>query len=1388
MEAYDHGGNASLYAQAGRHFAPSDSRLLTNLIKAERTYINHLRSSVSAAHAASAALSAWGTSEAPDVADASAHLGNLLAASAEVQSTHVSAIEGYRAALKDVADREASIRTVVRDRDILVGRLVKASQKSASSSSKKTPEERADKVAKAQRELLACEEVLLTEEAALVGVKRRTFKEALTMRMKTMGDAGAAMVDAAKEAILLLNDFDSSAHAFPAYGNGMPDQSLYDQQHTYDNQQTYDQQHAYDQHQAYDQQQAYGQYQAYDQQQMYEQQQQPYEHPYAQQQSAGDDQHVAYDHSNVNHPNFEISSVTPSQSASQIYQPHSNRDSMPYNVQPEAPAKHAQHHAPAAHTAEEDSDEEDWKRSFGQTADSKVVARQGGMHYANVPAPHQLDHRAGAESDFMPQAAPQNANVADDSHAEAPPQLPPKNLGGTRLTKSLSTTRSLSTKKSRASKASARQSEHNEPARPLNYVPMPPVPTAPRLDANGINMGPIPTAPKLYTPGGNNRRDSSSEDEDDNGRVTAHRGGASDWNMRDDQRRADQSSDDGTARAPSRATDSRKSGFFGKMGKLFKGDDRGAQPKEAESQPRERKTSMQWNTRIDSNVRRSKIMNIKDPASIGRKTKAFTAPLVADRPDSSDEERIDERDLVRHVNKGPPLWQSQGQSSSDIGTGRSLLSRPSMIKRMSSASVTAGPMSWKAQQEAQLGSGAGQVAAGSAHGETAPSSGTIKRKKKKAEGKPAGSIDGGSEIGTQSTRIRPAASISNPRHSVVVPGDASSGIRRSDSLNYGSMREKKGSLGKQSSKRLSAMSTQQVHGYGTKKGGVTPGDPSGKFATSNWVAKSNVADEPDSSEPKLAAPVATRPASQPAANTHKQPRAPKEEAPKHTPQPSRTMSPPLKPAIKMSSTDMSRTGSSLSNAANNAIPVLPPPVSAPPPASTLLGTGAKDFMSAGDKKQSEKPLGGDSSFDGTGKLDMPMYESETAPAAEKRVEAIKRTALPKIDMPPSEPFNVTLDDDKKKPSTPQNELSAPHHDSSPLMTPNERLAYNQFISEGANESKTTSADATTTPSLPGVTRTTVARATVGNGVLGPKNVPPPTMTAASERSRDVQSPSVDDHATLQRPGQLSRSYSGEVYASCDSSEDEAPADTKQAAESKTESAVMSNPIVQAVLHSATKKPASILSNSHLHAPAGDGAEKSPEGSTVSRRKSVRMAPDVKFPPETPPGDGSAAPSFGAPASSAQHKTGRTGSSTSQPATYTSQLSSRIAPPPPAPGRITVAPMDKPIDLGASRERSSWSTRISSTYADDSSDEDGDGVGVDSYASARRNFSSISRNWGKAVGQKSGGDAGSQDADTGKSKTGKKKKKKADSNSGYNPAIPLPSGMQVVGRSASKKGR
>lgn len=1233
-------------AFGNRHYTPSDSRLLNNLIKAERNYVGHLHASVTASHGASSALTAWGTSEAPDVAEASSRIADLLAACADVQSTNVAAIEGYRSALKDVADREASIRSVVRDRDILVGRLIKASQKSAHVSNKKGPEERAEKVAKAQKELAACEEVLASEENALVGVKRRTFKEALTMRMKTMGDAGAAMVDAAKEAILLLDSFDSNTYQMPR--NISFDSNVDDLDGNPE---------ADDAHQAHP---------------VY--QNAPYDHT---------------EHLHVNHPNFENSSVTPSQSASQIYQPRSVRDSVGYSAPFDGIHEVQAANAFPIHPSHDDvdSDDEDFRQSFAPDNHDIHVNQASD----SLPAPHQIHINAGAHSAFLP-----NQQVPKRTHVEAlESRIPSSNALQPPVAPQAETPAPTPPAKDQEKRLSrndtiraSNRAKNKQPQRDLHYVPMPPVPTAPQLDSSGVRMAPIPTAPKLYMPGASGDHDSSSEE--DHTRKVAHRGGGSEWNTRIRAPQHDVSSDEeGTARhVGSHAQTASRKGFLGRMGMLFKG---GESPAKESPQVRTRKSSSgQWETRTDSNLRHS--LRVKDPAN---RQSGLRGPLVPE-PESSGDELPDERKLVRHVNKGRPLWQG-GKSNSDLGPGSLVAkAKPGTLRRTPSATVNAGPLSWRASQEASKRSSAE---------ETRPLSPPLARTsttpKKKKKVKKVSSMDD----------VNQTAKLA--RNSVVVSGDASAGIRRSESLNYGKTSSASNALARRSSKRLSAMAVQPVHGApaGSKAGAMRPVDPQGKFATGSWVAKSNTVHNDADAKGKASnaapsAPPKPQNKTLPPARSHQD-----QPSPKHVPQPSATTSPPLKPALKVpGSSDLARAGSTTSSiAGSRTTPILPAPVSAPPPASSILDGNnalpqyethtpvAKEPVPPAVKAPaSALSIGEDKTFDGTGHLDMPQYS--TGPS----ISPIKRTALPRIDMPASEPFRVDLGGGSQpRVSTPQRELASAAN-GSPVLSSNEKQVYRSLLArDGYDRSEGKGHDA--------------------------------------EMQMDRVAADSNSAATPTRPSKLSRTYSGEIPLSSDSSDDE-----------------------DAIRQTESSKSFIAPPEVKDQTPEGSGV-----GSGVSRRKSVRMAPDVKFPSET----------------AEKHAEADTphGLHHSKP---TPHLSTRIAPPPTAPARLHSPPTDRPIDLG-SRNRSTWNTRIGSTYADDSSSDEAEGgTGASEYEMARRNFGTISQSWGKATGSKYG-DRQNHVADFFNIESPKKKKPKTTtSSSGYNPSIRLPPGMEVVGRSGS----
>lgn len=128
----------------------------------------------------------------------------LLTECADSQRTYLQALSSYRASLKDVLEREKEVRTILRDREILVTRVLRLSSKRPGHS-EKAAEAYNVKIDEASKELGACEAALKAEEMALAGVKLRIFKEALGMRLRSQSDMGLLWHETANEAIGLLD-------------------------------------------------------------------------------------------------------------------------------------------------------------------------------------------------------------------------------------------------------------------------------------------------------------------------------------------------------------------------------------------------------------------------------------------------------------------------------------------------------------------------------------------------------------------------------------------------------------------------------------------------------------------------------------------------------------------------------------------------------------------------------------------------------------------------------------------------------------------------------------------------------------------------------------------------------------------------------------------------------------------------------------------------------------------------------------------------------------------------------------------------------------------------------------------------------------------------------
>jgi len=112
--------------------AQHDGRLLNNLINREKEATQAFKQYTLNSGSAAAALSTWSTADSgntTDIMDASTQITHLLSSLTDTQRSYLNALTTYRSSLKEVLGREVALRTVVRDREILVNRVIKLGNK-----------------------------------------------------------------------------------------------------------------------------------------------------------------------------------------------------------------------------------------------------------------------------------------------------------------------------------------------------------------------------------------------------------------------------------------------------------------------------------------------------------------------------------------------------------------------------------------------------------------------------------------------------------------------------------------------------------------------------------------------------------------------------------------------------------------------------------------------------------------------------------------------------------------------------------------------------------------------------------------------------------------------------------------------------------------------------------------------------------------------------------------------------------------------------------------------------------------------------------------------------------------------------------------------------------
>ncbi|KAG1824924.1 uncharacterized protein BJ212DRAFT_1524718 [Suillus subaureus] len=217
---------------------PPDSRLLSNLIAHEKEYTKHLSALFPISHAALASLSAFAaaspsaipSSSSVSLAQTIGTIVDVLSGADDALQLYNQAVENWRDQLGHLIKLEEDIAAILRDREILITRLIKVSK-----SSKTTRDPRSSlvlpsgstsftslpstnstlhgssntKLLQAQEELRACENHLATKELELEALRISIAREGLGARCRALIDCGWAWGEMGKEGLRALQSLNA---------------------------------------------------------------------------------------------------------------------------------------------------------------------------------------------------------------------------------------------------------------------------------------------------------------------------------------------------------------------------------------------------------------------------------------------------------------------------------------------------------------------------------------------------------------------------------------------------------------------------------------------------------------------------------------------------------------------------------------------------------------------------------------------------------------------------------------------------------------------------------------------------------------------------------------------------------------------------------------------------------------------------------------------------------------------------------------------------------------------------------------------------------------------------------------------------------------------------
>ncbi|EJD38341.1 hypothetical protein AURDEDRAFT_146826 [Auricularia subglabra TFB-10046 SS5] len=197
---------------------PGDTQLLAQLIKHEKDYAAAFQALAVASASSRDSLSAYAAASPAHIARPIAVLVGALAAADDALTGYRESFEEWREHLHRLKELEDELAVVLRDRQILINRVIKVSKspRPAAGSSSQTSSGSLDaKVAQAQAELRACEAYLVDKEREHEAAWARAMRDGLRARCKALVDYGWHCAEKGKDALHALDEAASGPHTLP---------------------------------------------------------------------------------------------------------------------------------------------------------------------------------------------------------------------------------------------------------------------------------------------------------------------------------------------------------------------------------------------------------------------------------------------------------------------------------------------------------------------------------------------------------------------------------------------------------------------------------------------------------------------------------------------------------------------------------------------------------------------------------------------------------------------------------------------------------------------------------------------------------------------------------------------------------------------------------------------------------------------------------------------------------------------------------------------------------------------------------------------------------------------------------------------------------------------